>query len=266
MADNFRVNSTEIVSFVFPSHVQHPIAAGRLFAYGFCGPLDADGLLRSGRRGNRIVLDYELEEMCLQYEREDIISIYLHRPSDLGLLSLKEQEMIINQADSNLKIAKGKTLLPALTKNELTSFLADIPTNEGGLLSFHDVQNAIEEFRRARIKRLKLVYPNLVKKAKKTSSHTAPIGHTLQQSSSMFRRSLANNGTNKPSATSTSRFSSSGPGLANTNSLTLSQQHTTSHKSKVSSAVAPPSMFQRMQGHTNPEVTEQVRQESKYFN
>ena len=40
-------------------------------------------------------MDYELEEMCVQYEREDIIQIYLHRASDMGSLSVTEEEAII---------------------------------------------------------------------------------------------------------------------------------------------------------------------------
>ena len=94
-----------------------------------CGPLDEKGQLRSGFKGalhasvfvqatyfdllvqtcvatiesilsiagSRVVADYELEEMCIQYEREDLIRIYLHKQSDFGSLSVQEEEDIIGE-------------------------------------------------------------------------------------------------------------------------------------------------------------------------
>jgi hypothetical protein len=65
------------------------------------------------------VMDYELDAMCTQYEREDVIQIYLHRASDMGMLSPAEEEAIIAQADGHLKAAKGKAMLPRLTKDDI---------------------------------------------------------------------------------------------------------------------------------------------------
>jgi hypothetical protein len=252
----FKIRVSDIVGFVFPSYVQHPLAIGRLYAFGLCGPLDANGQLRSGIKGSRVVLDYELEEMCLQFEKEDIISIYLHRPSDLGLLSIKEQEMIINQADKHLKVAKGKTMMPALTKTELTEMLNELPKDEEGFLSFHEIQRAIEEFRKERIKRYKLVFPNLVKK-KKTPPAQLP---TMTRSFSDFG----------PQTTGMSTFPNSGGTLESTAgdlaaasgttmTSSISKKHKKKRKKRVSEACAPQTMFLKMQGRTNPEVTEQVR-------
>ncbi len=63
--------------------------------------------------------EYELEEMCIQLEKEDILCIYLHNPRDMGLLTITEQENIISQADAHLKRAKGKAMLPRLTKDDV---------------------------------------------------------------------------------------------------------------------------------------------------
>ncbi len=111
----------DLLAFVFPQTLQHPLATGRLFAFALYGPLNHNGNLSSGVRGNRIVADYELDQMCLQIEKEDIIQIYLHNPDDLSLLSVKEQDMIISQADAQLKKAKGKALLPRLSKETVRS-------------------------------------------------------------------------------------------------------------------------------------------------
>jgi len=157
----FRIDLERLISFLFPSGYQHPLVAGRLIAFGFYGPLDDKLNLRSGRRGDRVVLDYELEEICLQLEREDIVSIYLHRKRDLGLLSSAEQESIIAQADAHLKRAKGKASLPRLTKPDIYAIFKQLPRDSNGLLSFHEMQRTIETWRNERIKQYKLVFPEM---------------------------------------------------------------------------------------------------------
>ena len=68
--------------------------------------------------------DYELDEICMNFEREDILLIYLHNPRQMGLLTMKEQEMIINQADKHLKSAKGRASLPAISKEDVLNILS----------------------------------------------------------------------------------------------------------------------------------------------
>ena len=57
--------------------------------------------------------------MCIQFEREDILSVYVEKQRDVGLLSIAEQEMIISQADGHLKCAKGKAMLPQINKKDV---------------------------------------------------------------------------------------------------------------------------------------------------
>lgn len=115
----FQVRLEDIIDFIFPSILQHPLTAGRLFAYGMYGPLAEDKTLRTGPRGSHQISVWELDEMCFQIEREDLISIYLHKQTDLGLLSTEEQESLISQADSHLKKAKGRAMLPQITKDDI---------------------------------------------------------------------------------------------------------------------------------------------------
>lgn len=117
--DKFYFRLDELLNFVFPASKQHPLTVGRLLSFGLYGPLDSCGNLRSGYNGSRIVAEYELEEMCIQLEKEDILQIYLHKPQDVGLLSTLEQEAIISQADAHLKRARGKAMLPQLSKEDL---------------------------------------------------------------------------------------------------------------------------------------------------
>jgi hypothetical protein len=117
--DKFKFDLESLIDFVFPESLQHPLAAGRLIAFGMYGPLDEENHIRTGIRGSRILAEYELEQMCLQLEKEDIIKIYLHRERDLGMLTSEEQESIVNQADAHLKKAKGKAMLPPLSKQDI---------------------------------------------------------------------------------------------------------------------------------------------------
>lgn len=156
-----RVNLDRLVEFLFPKNCQHPLVAGRLIAFGLYGPLDEQLNLRSGFRGSRVLLDYELEQCCLQLEREDIVSIYLHRKRDLGLLTSEEQEAIIAQADARLKMGKGKASLPRLTNSDIFNMFRHLRRSREGLLSFHDMQCVIENWRTERINAFKLVFPEM---------------------------------------------------------------------------------------------------------
>lgn len=117
--DPYFFHVEDLVTFMFPQNLQHPLACARLFIFGLYGPLDREGHLRSGRRGVHILAEYELEEMCSQVEREDLVKIYLHKPKECGLLTTAEQDAIINQADSSLKKTKGKAMLPPITKQDV---------------------------------------------------------------------------------------------------------------------------------------------------
>ena len=121
--DKFWFDLNDLLNFVFPQNLQHPLAASRLFIFGLYGPLDKDGNLRSGIGGKHVVSEYELETMCEQVEREDLVQIYLHKRRDMGLLSTKEQDSLINQADAKLKKEKGRAMLPKLTRQDIINIL-----------------------------------------------------------------------------------------------------------------------------------------------
>lgn len=157
----YKIDLESLITFLFPKGYQHPLVAGRLIAFAYYGPLDEHLNLRSGARGSRILLDYELEELCLQLEREDIVSIYLHRKRDLGMLTSAEQESIIAQADAHLKRAKGKASLPRLTKPDIHTMFKSLGRDADGKLSFHEMQIAIDAWRAERVKQYKLVFPDM---------------------------------------------------------------------------------------------------------
>jgi hypothetical protein len=123
MAHLYHFHVDDLLAFLFPVELQHPLAASRLFIFALYGPLDEHGHLRSGKKGGHILAEYELETMSMQIEREDILQIYLHRSRDMGLLSTAEQDMIINQADAHLKREKGKAMLPRITKDDVCELL-----------------------------------------------------------------------------------------------------------------------------------------------
>lgn len=128
--EKFLFNVEDLISFIFPNTLQHPLAAARLVIFGLYGPFDENGKLRSGRKGSHILLEYELDAMCTQVEREDLIQVYLQKSRDLGMLTLAEQDAIINQADSHLKVAKGRAMLPQITADEVRQIFKVLIFNE----------------------------------------------------------------------------------------------------------------------------------------
>jgi hypothetical protein len=116
--EKFQFYLDDLIQFMYPENLQHPLAASRLFIFGLYGPLDSQGQLRSGRKGYHILSTYELEAMCEQIEREDVTKVYVPKGKGIGLLLNHEQDGLISQADNKLKNAKGKAMLPYLPKEE----------------------------------------------------------------------------------------------------------------------------------------------------
>ena len=92
--DKFKVDIDVLMNFIFDPSLQWPLAAGRLFAFALYGPLDINGNLCTGPKGSHVVSIWELDSMCTQIEKEDMLQIYLHRGRDMSLLSNEEQEAI----------------------------------------------------------------------------------------------------------------------------------------------------------------------------
>lgn len=71
--DRSFVDLEDLVQFIFPTSLQHPLSTGRLIAFGLYGPLDSDARLRAGHKGSHVVGRWELDSLCRQFEREDIL-------------------------------------------------------------------------------------------------------------------------------------------------------------------------------------------------
>lgn len=247
--DKFKFRIEDLIRFIFPGTLQHPLAAGRLYCFGSYGPLDENLQIRTGIKGSRVLAVYELEQMCLQSEREDILQIYSHRARDIGLMSSRDQFEMITQADAHLKKANGKASLPQITAKDIHELFQDAPRDEFDRISFHDAQNIIDQFRKDRIKGYKLIYPSLVKKdplaagsmgSSSAQSHMGGFietdcdGHSLQSKSA------------KSASTGTKTKSTRMPLIGGT----------------VSSAIAPRTMFKYKEGLSNSEL---VAQTTKYL-
>lgn len=73
--DKGKVDVEELLDFIFPKSLQQPLSTGRLYAFGMYGPLDSNARLRAGHNGQRVVSAWEIDTMCLQFEREDILQV-----------------------------------------------------------------------------------------------------------------------------------------------------------------------------------------------
>lgn len=247
--NKFKFHVDDLIRFIFPISLQHPLAAGRLFAFALNGPLDDNLQIRTGASGKRILADYELEQMCLQFEKEDIVQIYLHKSRDMGLLTSQEQEAIISQADDKLKKAKGKASLPRLVKKDIYDLLSGLTRDEFDRISFHDAQKIIIKFRKDRIKELKLVYPSIAVKA----DHKEMREDVSSQSSTIKLPKITGGGMNGDNQ----EDDEEGDGV-----LSSSTRNHQKRISRVSESVAPTIMFQRNKGLNNAEL---VNQTTKYL-
>jgi saccharopepsin len=230
---------------MYPDNLQHPLAASRLIIFGLYGPLDGSNKLRSGRRGEHVLMEYELDAMCEQIEREDLVQIYLHRQRDMGLLSTEEQDALINQADAHLKKEKGKAMLPKMTKLDVVDLFKSLRRygpSTSALLNFHEAQKVITDYRQHRISQYKLVFPALTSKTSSASSSAASLLLTTGSSST------ANLGESK-ALTLRKMMSTYQP------PKTLS--NAPSNSALVGPHIAPRTMFLRNQGLTTADLIEQ---------
>lgn len=245
--DKFKFDLESLIQFIFPKSLQHPLAAGRLFVFATCGPLDENLCIRTGFQGKRILAEYELEQMCLQLEKEDIIQIYLHKPRDMGLLSSTEQEAIISQADAHLKRAKGKASLPRLFKKDIYELFRDVQRDEWGRISFHEAQNLILKFREDRIKEMKLVYPSIKTKPADKDIRTT-TGSVLKLPTLLGAETMEDNDMLDQTNDS--------------NNFDTTENRRKKKKNKrlarVGDSIAPVTMFQKMKGLTNPDIIDQT--------
>ncbi|CAM9674238.1 unnamed protein product, partial [Scytosiphon promiscuus] len=168
-----KVNVEELLDFIFPKSLQHPLSTGRLYAFGMYGPLDSDANLRAGHQGQRVVSTWEIDTMCLQFEKEDILKVYLSGGRPLFALNDAQKQEVIAQADSHLKTAKGRGYRRQVTRAEVVQLLSDLARDLEGLVSFHDAQEVIVGYREKQIARFKVIFPQLVTGSAKNKQHRA---------------------------------------------------------------------------------------------
>ena len=147
---------SEIESFLFPSAEQHPLSTDRLILIGLYGPL-IDGNLKGGKSMARNLNPREIQIMCKQIEEEDIIQIYV--PHGSSNLTNAERLFILNQANFEAKVPKGKALLPQMTRADFRKLIHKKADFESDQISFHDLQQVILKYRQWRIKKLRRKEP-----------------------------------------------------------------------------------------------------------
>lgn len=228
----------ELLDFCFPSSLQHPRSTGRLFTYALYGPFDMNGDLRCGLKGEHALQSFELDAMCDQFEREDIVQIYTPFGAPVSNMTEGQIQEVLSQANGDLKNAKGKASMKQITQEELIFLLKDIPKKaqeEGGkknLMSFHDIQQCILKYRVDRIAEKKVMFPNVTA----TGSIRSKVG----------RRS-----DNKGDKKNLTMYEKRKQEILNKKAGLLKRP-------PVSEEVAPATMFQYDEGFTNADISRNV--------
>ena len=182
-----KVAMSVLLKFLFPPQLQHPKSTGRLYVFALYGPLDEKSRLRSGDKGQHVLNGIELDTMCLNIEREDILSVYAD-----GALTAAEEEEIMKQADHYLKV------IPQFTKEDIQRIINPLSRDSQGLLSFHEMQKLIFQVRQDRVAKMKAkieikLKDELQAKLKAHRTRRLPIGYDIAPPS-MFRKNEGLNG------------------------------------------------------------------------
>lgn len=130
--------------YLFPSHITHPDALGRLFVFGMYGPLDAHYRLTAGRIGHHVVSDREIQVMIRQIHCEDVYKVY-----DLHNLSPEELQEVQGQLEKTVSFE------PKYTKEMTLKLFQLCQRDENGTLGFEEMQSVIMSERVKRVLRLK---------------------------------------------------------------------------------------------------------------
>jgi len=239
-----KVLVSDLLEFLFPPGFQHPLVAGRLIAFGMYGPFDEQLRLSSGEKGMHKVQGYELDAMCDQFEREDIITVYISSNRPLAALSFEEKAEMLEGANRATKTTRGKLSqqmnnkqMPAFTREQIGELFSDLEEDEEGRKSFHEMQLRVVEFRADRIKMLREM--DIHGKVKDPPSWIL-IETDPQLKAKTMRAKYAiemDESTKKTGRVAKRKLG--GPGLG---------------RSLVSSYVAPPTMFIKGEGNTPNEA------------
>jgi len=146
----------DLFEFLFPTGLFHSRSTARLYIFAEHGPVLSQGRLRSGYKGQHRVTDQELNDMIEEMIKEDILKIYVGEQ----VLSIRDQEEVIQQADSKFKN------IPNYTRAQIDQVLSECRRNEHGAYNFHDLQRLVRENRQSELSERKKMYPDVVVKTK----------------------------------------------------------------------------------------------------
>eukprot|EP00941_MAST-03F_sp_MAST-3F-sp1_P004336 g4336.t1 len=138
-----------LMQYLFPPKQQHPSSTGRLFVFGMYGPLDKQGYIRGGKFGTHRVSESELKTMVSEIFKEDITSIYT---DDINMTMAQRNE-IVAKASPMIKDCLSRNF----TKTEILQMCKDLPRDDAGGLSFHDLQAMILRIRAERLTECRLM-------------------------------------------------------------------------------------------------------------
>lgn len=113
------VDINELLRFVFPRGLQHPLSTGRLYAFALYGPLDENAHLRAGLKGTRPVSPWELDTLCLQLEREDILQVRRTTWDGIGSPT-QGRDQAITRATTAGVVRKQQQMIFVLVRGEGT--------------------------------------------------------------------------------------------------------------------------------------------------
>jgi hypothetical protein len=182
--------------FCFPPGEMYPRSTGRLIVFALYGPFNEEGNLTCGFRGSHVLSSVELESMIDDIDQEDIVSVYVVRDTVFSCGRTTDFEVIVDfewQPSKGLSTYEKQEVLrssgaaakrlPTMSRAQVSAFLAKLPTDASGTISFHDLQeyvgalvcggafvseincvccrSAVQKQREKRLQEMKRMYPTI---------------------------------------------------------------------------------------------------------
>lgn len=122
--------------FVFPPKHENPESTGRLELFARHGPVDGEGKLRSGIRGDHVCTDFEIRQMITHETREALFAAFNRPRSAVELM-----------VDELMPMA----LAEAYTWAEVKELLKDVPVDDEGRMNFTRIQRTVLVGQRRRL-------------------------------------------------------------------------------------------------------------------
>eukprot|EP00929_Paragymnodinium_shiwhaense_P003329 TRINITY_DN103801_c0_g1_i1.p1 TRINITY_DN103801_c0_g1~~TRINITY_DN103801_c0_g1_i1.p1 ORF type:complete len:310 (+),score=71.96 TRINITY_DN103801_c0_g1_i1:68-997(+) len=136
------VKMQSLMAFLFPVTLEQPQCTGRLELFAKYGPVNDEGKLKGGIKGDHVHSDLEIRQMIRGNTQEALFSVCAERGKDRSTAEVIVETLINVAMDHQYTVAEVKKML------------RDVPTDQEGRMNFTAMQRVILAAQRQRLMEL----------------------------------------------------------------------------------------------------------------